>query len=133
MNEEKLNSLTREEAIYYLDNQMDYTYQLQQENNFLKADNIHVRKIRDNLLNEYNDLQEENRQLLETSKAYKKLLKTTMQKEHKAIKVLDEIREYVIKHRQIYDIDGSIEKQIDEFNILASPKKILQILDKVKE
>lgn len=46
---------------------------------------------------------------------------------------LDEIREYVIKHRQIYDIDGSIEKQIDEFDVLASPKKILQIIDKVKE
>ena len=36
MNEEKLNSLTREEAICYLDNQMDYTYQLQQENEQLK-------------------------------------------------------------------------------------------------
>lgn len=32
MNEETLNNLSREEAIYYLDNEMDYTYQLQQEN-----------------------------------------------------------------------------------------------------
>ena len=44
----------------------------------------------------FKQLQQENRQLkedysklLETSKAYKKLLKTTMQKEHQAIKVLD--------------------------------------------
>lgn len=29
MNEETLKNLSREEAIYYLDNQMDYTYQLQ--------------------------------------------------------------------------------------------------------
>ena len=46
---------------------------------------------------------------------------------------LDEIKEYVIKHRKIYDIDGSIEKQLDEFDILASPKRILQMLDKVGE
>lgn len=46
--------------------------------------------------------------------------------------VLDEIREYIIKRTKTIDING-IEKQLDEFDILASPKTILQILDKVKE
>ena len=41
---------------------------------------------------------------------------------------IDKAVEYVKDFQQIYDIDGSIEKQIDEFNILASPKKLLEIL-----
>lgn len=41
---------------------------------------------------------------------------------------IDKAIEYIEKYRQIYDIDGSIEKQIDEFNILASPKRLLEIL-----
>ena len=36
--------------------------------------------------------------------------------------------EYVKDFQQIYDIDGSIENQLDEFHILASPKKLLEIL-----
>ena len=41
---------------------------------------------------------------------------------------IDKAIEYIKKYQQIYDIDGSIEKQIDEFNILASPKRLLEIL-----
>ena len=41
---------------------------------------------------------------------------------------IDNAIEYIKKYQQIYDIGGSIEKQIDEFNILASPKRLLEIL-----
>ena len=83
-----------------------------------------------NLEKENRELQQENQQLKEQlENASKNYTKYIQERDN----VLDEIREYVIKHRQIYDIDGSIEKQIDEFDILASPKRILQILDKVKE
>ena len=41
---------------------------------------------------------------------------------------IDKAIDYIKKYQQIYDIDGSIEKQIDEFNVLASPKKLLEIL-----
>lgn len=43
-------------------------------------------------------------------------------------KRIEKAIEYIKKYQQIYDIDGSIEKQIDEFNILASPKMLLEIL-----
>ena len=46
---------------------------------------------------------------------------------------IDEAIEYIKKYRQIYDIDGSIEKQLDDFNILASPKDLLNILQGNKE
>lgn len=36
--------------------------------------------------------------------------------------------EYIEKHKQIYDIDGTIEHKIDEFNILASPRILIEIL-----
>ena len=73
----------------------------------------------------------ENQQLKEKVEWYEKENRHNQEIIIKYAKVLDEIREYVIKHRQIYDIDGSIEKQIDEFDILASPKRILEIIDKV--
>ena len=41
---------------------------------------------------------------------------------------IDKAIEYIKKYQQIYDIDGSIEKHLDEFNILASPKRLLEIL-----
>lgn len=41
---------------------------------------------------------------------------------------IDKAIEYINKYKQIYDIDGSIEHKIDEFNILASPNKLIEIL-----
>lgn len=41
---------------------------------------------------------------------------------------IDKAVEYIEKHRQIYDIDGSLEPKIDEFSILASPKYLLYLL-----
>ena len=41
---------------------------------------------------------------------------------------IDKAVEYVKDFQQIYDSDGSIENQLDEFHILASPKKLLEIL-----
>ena len=45
----------------------------------------------------------------------------------------DEAIEYIKIHRQTYDIDGSIEPKLDDFNILASPKKLISILERGKE
>lgn len=36
--------------------------------------------------------------------------------------------EYIKKYKQIYDVDGTEENMLDEFNILASPKTLLKIL-----
>lgn len=36
--------------------------------------------------------------------------------------------EYIKKYKQIYDVDGTEENMLDEFNILASPKKLIEIL-----
>lgn len=58
----------------------------------LESENKHLLDLQKSMDKQYEELEKENQQLLETSKAYKKLLKTTMQKEHNAIKVLDEIR-----------------------------------------
>lgn len=69
------------------------------------------------------ELEQENQQLLETSKAYKKLLKTTMQKEHQAIKVLDEIREQLKFERKLA---LSLERTY-------TLSVIDKLLDKVKE
>lgn len=79
------------------------------------------RSMYDAIFDKIHSLITENQQLLETSKAYKKLLKTTMQKEHQAIKVLDEIREVINQNMSSY---SSCIKAFDE---------IEKILDKVKE
>ena len=84
MNEEKLNSLTREEAICYLDNQMDYTYQLQQENQKLKEQLEKKYEKVGTLTNEI--LYEENTKLLS---------------------VLDEIREYINKKENMKLFTGA--------------------------
>lgn len=42
---------------------------------------------------------------------------------------IDEAIEYIKKHRQIYDIDGSKEPKLDEFHILASPRTLIKILE----
>lgn len=121
MSEEKLNSLTREEAIYYLDNQMDYTYQLRQENQQLKEQLEKKYKTIGTLTNEI--LYEENTKLLS---------------------VLDEIREYIKEHNDY--LEKAKEMYIgcnDELlkstciqlinNELVRSDNLLQILDKVKE
>lgn len=72
---------------------------------------------------ENQQLKEDYSKLLETSKAYKKLLKTTMQKEHKAIKVLDEIREQLKLERKI----------ALSLNKPYTVSVIDKLLDKVKE
>lgn len=36
--------------------------------------------------------------------------------------------EYIEKHRQVYDIDGSVEPKLDDFDILASPKYLISLL-----
>lgn len=41
---------------------------------------------------------------------------------------IDKAIEYIKKHRQIYDIDGSVEPKIDDFSILASPKHLIDLL-----
>ena len=76
-------------------------------------------------LNKYVKIQQENQQLLETSKAYKKLLKTTMQKEHQAIKVLDEIRAYIK--------DTCYYPELENYSNMTSDEviELMDILDKV--
>ena len=71
------------------------------------------------------ELEQENQQLLETSKAYKKLLKTTMQKEHQAIKVLDEIRAYIK--------DTCYYPELENYSNMTSDEviELMDILDKV--
>ena len=41
---------------------------------------------------------------------------------------IDKAIEYINKYKQIFEIDGSKENMLDEFNILASPKKLIDIL-----
>lgn len=41
---------------------------------------------------------------------------------------IDRAIEYINKYKRIYDVDGSEENMLDEFNILASPKKLIEIL-----
>ena len=41
--------------------------------------------------------------------------------------------EYIEKHKQVYDIDGSVEPKLDDFDILASPKYLLDLLKGDKE
>jgi hypothetical protein len=41
---------------------------------------------------------------------------------------IDKAIEYINKYKRIYDVDGSEENMLDEFNILASPKKLIEIL-----
>lgn len=94
----------------------DYVITPQQRDTMRLAENIKE------LQQENQQLKEDYSKLLETSKAYKKLLKTTMQKEHQAIKVLDEIREYI--NKCYYTIDG--EK-------IVYQEDIEEILDKAKE
>ena len=48
-----------------------------------------------NAVSDYETTKSENQQLLETSKAYKKLLKTTMQKEHKATNLINDLKEWL--------------------------------------
>ena len=106
------------------------------ENQLLKSANNYLQNIIQEYKNppKYNDIKIENLKLRQENQQLKEQLENASKNYTKYIQerdnVLGEIREYVIKHRQIYDIDGSIEKQIDEFDILASPKRILQILDK---
>lgn len=52
--------------------------------------------------------------LLETSKAYKKLLKTTMEREHKATHALNEIREYIENHIVATETEEFIVQILDE-------------------
>ena len=42
--------------------------------------------------------------------------------------IIDKAIEYINKYKRIYDVDGSEENMLDEFNILASPKKLIEIL-----
>lgn len=100
----------------------------------------HLMQSHYNLHEKYEQLKLENQQLKLTNQALSGCLKIDKEKIDYYVdrceqleQVLDEIRTYIEKHRQIYDIDGSIEKQIDEFDILASPKRILEMIDKVKE
>jgi len=57
-------------------------------------------------------------------------IKYIIEENKKQDQIIREAREYVKRYRRIYDIDGSIEKQLDEFDILASPKRLLEILDR---
>lgn len=113
----------------------------------IKIDNLKLRQEKEQLkekylgaVADYETTKSENQQLKEENENLNHIIDkqdrdiTTISKGNKRLNNgLDEIKEYVIKHRQIYDIDGSIEKQIDEFDVLASPKRILQMIDKVKE
>lgn len=81
------------------------------------------------ILNQYQELKEDYSKLLETSKAYKKLLKTTMQKEHQAIKTLDEIREQLKKIKPDLDFEPWSIYKVSGGNLFD----LLQILDEVKE
>lgn len=40
---------------------------------------------------------------------------------------------YINTHKQIYDLDGTEDNQVNVFDELADPKSLLEILDKVKE
>ena len=42
--------------------------------------------------------------------------------------IIKEAREYIKKHKNIYDIDGTEDNELDEFDALASPKNLLEIL-----
>lgn len=52
---------------------------------------------------------------------YKLLYQKVKERNDKAI-------EYINKNKRIYDVDGTKENMLDEFNILASPKRLLEIL-----
>lgn len=72
----------------------------------------------------------------ESEISYRKAL-NKLEKTNKANKELkdriDKAVEYIEKHRQIYDIDGSVEPKIDEFSILTSPKYLIDLLKGDKE
>lgn len=63
------------------------------------------------------ELQQENEKL----NHYKLLYQKVKDRNDKAI-------EYINKNKRIYDVDGTKENMLDEFDILASPKSLLEIL-----
>lgn len=63
------------------------------------------------------ELQQENEKL----NHYKLLYQKVKERNDKAI-------EYINKNKRIYDVDGTKEKMLDEFDILASPKILIEIL-----
>lgn len=83
----------------------------------LKSDFEAQHELTKKYAEENQQLKEDYSKLLETSKAYKKLLKTTMQKEHNAIKVLDEIRDVLnnqMDYREFVDVVNAIEEILDK-------------------
>lgn len=55
---------------------------------------------------------------------YNELLKENQKLKDKINKAV----EYIEKHKQVYDIDGSVEPKLDDFDILASPKYLINLL-----
>lgn len=78
---------------------------------------LKMKRIDENFLIDY---------IVKINEVYNKLIDKVNEQDQ----IIREAREYVKRYRKIYDIDGSIEPKLDEFNILASPKRLLEILDR---
>ena len=88
---------------------------------------------RTHFIKEIMRLQRELEQLKEIEKEHQRI-NGDLRIEIKELKDrIDKAVEYIEKHRQIYDIDGSVEPKIDEFGILASPKYLIDLLKGDKE
>ena len=114
---------------------VDDIKQLQQENQELKKQYCERTDCSGRLGNskKVDQLEKELEQLKEIEKEHQRI-NGRLHLEIKELKdIIDKAVEYIEKHRQIYDIDGSVEPKIDEFSILASPKYLIDLLKGDKE
>ena len=117
----ELNQEDVQNIINCYEKDIEYIKQLEQQNKELQKENQSLRtRIKTIKRRRKHQTQKLNKYKLVVTD-----LRNALEKKNNKI---DKAIDYIKKYQQIYDIDGSIEKQIDEFNVLASPKKLLEIL-----
>lgn len=79
-----------------------------------------------NIRIQFEKLQQENQKLKIEISARETVCDELQNRINKAV-------EYIEKHKQVYDIDGSVEPKLDDFDILASPKYLISLLKGDKE
>ena len=99
---------------------LDYITNLQEENKELNDDNIWWN-------NRFKAVERDNRNLKAKLEMYENGVYYSSENDELQERI-DKAIEYIKRHQQIYDIDGSEDNKIDEFDILAKPKTLLDIL-----
>ena len=136
------NIETEEKAFKFL----KYIKELQQENQQLKENYDRIYNENCKLREEHNitdiSLLDENHQLKKEKKSLMTALNTSREKynndkvryrrKYKNLKKQKaDVVEYIKKHIQEYDVDGS-PTNLDEFDFLASPKTLLRMLGEIE-